>query len=75
MEDMQRCRGIDFARIGMMVEVEGHPGTITGMDSSANLEVQFANRLKFGRRTGSCHPTYRIKYFDKNGKVLREYGA
>ena len=74
-EDMKRCRGIDFARVWMTVEVEGHPGTITGMASSANMEVQFADQSKFGRRSRSCHSTYRIRYFGKDGKVFREYGA
>lgn len=36
-EDMIRCRGIEFAPLSMMVEVDGYMGTIRGMNASANL--------------------------------------
>lgn len=72
-KEMIRLRGIDFARLGMMVEVRGDPGTIKGINNSANLDVVFANQLK---RKGkqNCHPTYDIKYFDGDGKLIKEYG-
>jgi hypothetical protein len=71
--DMKRCRGIDFARIGMQVEVEGDIGTIVGMNSSANLDVVFANQMKYGKRKHNCHPTWETRYFDDEGKVLADY--
>jgi hypothetical protein len=71
--DMIRCRGIDFARIGMMVEVCGDLGTIVGMNGSANLDVIFANQLKYGKRKVNCHPTYEVKYFGGDGKVIADY--
>ncbi|WP_194289208.1 hypothetical protein [Pseudomonas helleri] len=40
-EEMIRCRGIEFARLGMMVEINGDMGTIEGMNGSANLDVRF----------------------------------
>ncbi|UPY96239.1 hypothetical protein [Pectobacterium sp. 21LCBS03] len=72
-DDMIRCRGIDFARIGMMVEVYGDIGTITGMNGSANLDVVFTNQLKYGKHAHNCHPTDRVKYFDADGKVIADY--
>jgi hypothetical protein len=72
-EDMKRCRGIEFARIGMMVEVDGHIGTIVGMNSSANLDVVFANQQKFGKSKSNCHPFWKTRYFDKDGVVIADY--
>lgn len=71
--DMKRCRGIDFARIGMQVEVDGDMGTIVGMNSSANLDVVFVNQLKFGKGKSNCHPTWQTRYFDADGNVIADY--
>ncbi|OCJ24586.1 hypothetical protein [Serratia sp. 14-2641] len=72
-KDMIRCRGIDFARLGMMVEVYGDQGTIVGMNGSANLDVVFTNQLKYGKHKHNCHPTCEVKYFDAEGKVIADY--
>ncbi|MGQ6549756.1 hypothetical protein ACUNEV_19760 [Serratia sp. IR-2025] len=72
-KDMIRCRGIDFARLGMMVEVYGDLGTIVGMNGSANLDVVFTNQLKYGKHKHNCHPTCEVKYFDAEGKVIVDY--
>ena len=72
-DDMIRCRGIEFARLGMMVEVDGDLGTIVGMNRSANLDVQFANQLKRGNGAKNCHPTWRTKYFDASGAVIAHF--
>ncbi|AXF76827.1 hypothetical protein LU631_12795 [Erwinia tracheiphila] len=72
-EDMIRCRGIDFARLGMMVEVYGEPGTIVGMNGSANLDVVFVNQLKYGKKKHNCHPTCGVKYFDAEGNIIADY--
>lgn len=71
--DMKRRRGIDFAKIGMMVEVDGHIGTIVGMNSSCNLDVIFANQQRFGKSKSNCHPTWKTRYFDKDGNVIADY--
>ena len=68
-----RLRSIEFAKIGMMIEVDGDLGTIVGMNSSANLDVQFANQLQYGKHTHNCHPTWKVKYFDAEGKVIAHY--
>ncbi|WCD44006.1 hypothetical protein ECML606-1_000055 [Escherichia phage ECML-606-1] len=72
-EGMARTRGITFAKLGMMVEVQGDIGTIAGVNGSANLDVVFANQLKYGKHKHNCHPMYQIKYFDNNGKVVADY--
>ncbi|HDS0956982.1 TPA: hypothetical protein QDZ28_000628 [Pseudomonas putida] len=72
-EEMIRCRGIEFARLGMMVEVDGHSGTIQGMNASANLDVRFTNQLKHGKRNHSCHPTWKVKYFDESGALIAHF--
>lgn len=71
--DMKRCRGIDFARIGMQIEVDGDIGTIVGMNSSANLDVKFANQTKYGKYAHNCHPTWETRYFDADGQVIADY--
>jgi hypothetical protein len=65
-----KYRGVPFARIGMDVEVDGRRGVIVGNNSSANFDVLFDD----GQR-GNCHPNYRVKYFDAEGKVLAEFGG
>lgn len=72
-DDMKRTRSINFARIGMMVEVTGELGTIVGMNQSCNLDVVFANQLKRGKGKHNCHPTWDIAYFDKDGNVVADY--
>lgn len=72
-EEMIRCRGIEFARIGMAVEVDGDMATIVGMNSNANLNVQYTNQLKHGKRVHNCHPTWRTKYFGADGEVIAQF--
>jgi len=72
-DDMTRCRGMGWVRLGMQVEVNGHLGTIKGMNSSANLDVVFANQLKWGKQKHNCHPTWQTRYFDEAGRVIKDY--
>lgn len=72
-DDMTRCRGMGWVRLGMMVEVDGDLGTIKGMNDSANLDVVFVNQLKWGKGTHNCHPTWQTRYFDAEGNVIRDY--
>lgn len=72
-DGMTRYRSNEFAKIGMMVKVDGDFGTIVGMNSSANLDVQFANQLQNGKRTHNYNPTWRVKHFDAEGKVIVHY--
>jgi hypothetical protein len=72
-EDMKRCRGIDWIRIGMKVEVAGRSGIIIGMNSSANLDVVFWDGTDHPKITSNCHPTWKIKYFDAKGNIIKEF--
>ncbi|MHC5194871.1 hypothetical protein ACYSUW_14050 [Pseudomonas frederiksbergensis] len=72
-DDMSRTRGIEFARLGMQVEVDGEMGTIVGMNANANLNVQMANHLKYGKTARAYHPTWKVKYFDEDGKVIAHF--
>ena len=74
-QDLIRCRGESwgFVKIGMLVEVSGDMGTIVGINGSANLDVVFANQLKYGTQKYNCHPTCEVKYFAADGSVLADY--
>ncbi|WP_047452581.1 hypothetical protein [Alistipes sp. ZOR0009] len=74
-EDFKRnakYRGIEFAYCGMVVEVDGNKGVITGHNSSANLNVLFTDG-KWKGQTHNCHPNWKITYFDKKGVVLKDF--
>jgi len=71
-EEMERVRGIEFARIGMQVEMAGDIGTITGT-RNGNLMVAFANQTARGAKPRNVHPTWRMKYFDAAGVVIAEF--
>jgi len=66
---MKELRGIEFAHIGMNIEVNGRKGTIVGSNSSLNLDVCFDGDSYIS----NCHPYYMIKYFDINGNLMKEY--
>lgn len=71
--DMIKLRGLEFVRLKMQVEVDGDMGTIVKMNNSANLDVRFTNQLKYGSHTHNCHPTWRVKYFDAEGKCIAHF--
>ena len=72
-EEMIRCRGIEFAELGMMVEIDGELGTIKGMNANANLNVLYTNQLNHGSHLHNCHPMWKVKYFDKAGVVIAHF--
>ena len=67
-------RGLHFIKKGMRVELAygttKKNGVIKGGNSSGNIDVLFDG----AKRTENCHPTWAIKYFDKDGNVIAEYG-
>ena len=67
---MKQQRGIPFAYMGMRVEVNGNPGVIVGANQSSNLDVC----LDGESWRSNCHPFYRVKYFDRSGNIVAEYG-
>ena len=65
-------RGLPFIRIGMRIEVDGHPGVVAGGNDSDNFDVFFVGGPHCGQ-TGNCHPWWMTRYFDRGGKVLAEF--
>lgn len=70
---MKEFRQMPFLKIGMMVSMEGDVGTVVSSNSSYNLQVVFANQLKHGRHEHSCHPAYKMKYFNEAGEEIASY--
>lgn len=66
---MRRNRGIDFAEVGMRVEVDGKSGVIVGSNSSMNLDVCFDGQSW----KENCHPWWRVKYFTHDGHLIKEF--
>ncbi|EGQ8013304.1 hypothetical protein HFM15_001573 [Vibrio cholerae] len=63
-------RNLPFLKRGMRVQVDGGKfGTITGANSSMNLNV----RLDGEKHSGNYHPTWQMRYFDDNGNVIAEF--
>jgi hypothetical protein len=52
----------------MSVDVDGKMGTITGGNSSMNIQVRFAGR----RYSSNCHPTWETTYY-QGGQVIADY--
>lgn len=65
-------RGLSFIEIGMKVENTYLKKTciVKNGNSSGNLDILFDGEKK----PQNCHPKWAIKYFDKDRKVIAEYG-
>ncbi len=68
-----KYRGIDFAKVGMRVKVGDDMGTITGHNSSANLNVLFDDDSRYPGEEHNCHPHWDIIYFDVSGTEIASY--
>ena len=68
-EYMKEQRGLSFLKRNMAVEVDGRKGIVTG-DCCGNLAVRFEGDSD----SKNCHPHWRVKYFDENGQLIKEYG-
>jgi hypothetical protein len=64
---MCKHRFIEFAYMGMTVDVDGEKGIIVGSNSSMNLNVLFPER------TGveNCHPHWQTTYYNNNGEIIK----
>lgn len=71
-ENTTKYRGVDFAYCGMVVEIDGNKGWIVGNNASANFNVLFFDGALEGK-TLNCHPNWKIKYFDRRGKIIKEF--
>ena len=64
-----RKRNVDFARLGMTIDVDGKKGWIVGANNYCNLEVLFEQNVG----PQNCHPTWETTYYDKKGNIIREF--
>lgn len=62
-------RNLPFVKRGMRVEVDGKPGRITSGNRSGNLNIRFDGE----KYSVNCHPWYKIKYFDKDGTLIKAF--
>lgn len=65
---MQKFRKLDFAYMGMRVNVTGKWGTIIG-NWKTNLFILFDGEVE----PYNCHPHWEIAYYDDEGNVVRDY--
>lgn len=66
---MAARRGIEFARIGMRISVNGRNGKIVGSNHADNLDVRFDGY----KHISNCHPTWETRYFADDGSVLASF--
>lgn len=65
--ETKRKRNIEFAQLGMKVDVTGKTGVIIGSNSSANLNVLFDGEDDYQ----NVHPYWEITYYDKKGNIIK----
>lgn len=61
-------RGLPFVRAGMRVECDDRTGFIVDAGGGANFKVYFPDQKTFGY----CHPLWKMRYFDTDGKLIRD---
>lgn len=69
MEYIRKTYGVP-ARRGMRVIADGKEGIITGAKCDCRIRI----RLDGYSSSRPWHPTWHMKYFDDDGKLLAEYG-
>ncbi len=70
-QDQAQRRGIEFAKIGMRVSVNGKMGTIKSMNNHLNLDVVFDGQ----KHKSNCHPHWMTKYYDNEGNIIKEFNS
>ncbi len=67
---MKQSRSIDFAELGMKVNLKGTgEGYIIGSNSSLNLEVYFPEK----DCVYNCHPWWQMTYFSESGESIKSF--
>lgn len=70
-ERMKLHRKIPFAYLGMKILASGKSATIVGSNGSMNLDVVFDGQW----RKSNIHPLWKTIYFDKDGKIIKDYSG
>ena len=67
----RKCRNMPFVRVGMRVfHMHNRKfGRISGANDSANLNIKFDGK----NYSENCHPKWKMKYYDKEMRVIAEY--
>jgi hypothetical protein len=66
---VKKDRGLDFIEKGMKVECYGRMGIVISGNNSGNINVKFDGE----KYLSNCHPMSCIKYFDKDGKIIKSF--
>ena len=69
--EVRKQRGLPFLKRGIRVFHTHNQkwGTITGGNNSGNINVRFDGESN----ACNCHPTWKMKYYDSEGKVIEEF--
>lgn len=71
---VKESRGLSFVRRGMKVEHTYNGVTRVGVIKSGNSGGNLNILFEGDKKVSNCHPTWAIKYFNDDGKVIAEYG-
>lgn len=68
---IKKSRGLEFIEKGMKVENTylRKVGIVKGGNSNGNIDVLFEGE----KQKQNCHPTWAMKYYDKEGNLIAEY--
>lgn len=71
MDSVRKGRDIPWLKRGMRVEhtYNGKKGRVSGSNGSGNINVIFDG----DNWSQNCHPHWMMKYFDKDGELIKEY--
>lgn len=62
-------RHMPWLRLGMVVDVRGKRGIITGGNSCCNIQVRFEGRSW----SSNCHPHWETTFYGPDGSVIADY--
>ena len=70
-EAFRKDRGMPYVKRGMRVQHRGKWGRVAGANSSCNLNIIFDGE----KISQNCHPHWAMRYFNKAGAMVAEYGT
>ena len=68
-DNIKKYRRVPFIELGMKVDVNGKSGIIVG-----NCGLSLAVCMNGNTWWSNCHPNWRTKYYNNDGKLLAEFG-
>ena len=64
---MRRDRNMPFLKQGMVCDLDGRRGVVTGADTQ--LRVRFAPQTF----SSCCHPTWHMTFYNSDGSIVKDY--